>query len=98
MKLDWMEGLFEVHSGLLDILIVHGLVVFIITCTFLIFRLFWIRESCVRFLTAKVAMAGIYSMLFTAFMENYIIVAPFSLMLLMLFAYIGGIRKDKEVS
>ena len=96
MKLEWMEGLFEVHSGLLDILIVHGLVVFIITCTFLIFRLFWIRESCVRFLTAKVAMAGIYSMLFTAFMENYIIVAPFSLMLLMLFAYIGGIRKDKD--
>jgi hypothetical protein len=92
MKIEWMEGLFEVHSGLLDILIVHGLVVFIITCTFLVFRLFAIRESCVLFLPAKIAMAGIYSMLFTAFMENYIIVAPFSLMLLMFFAYIGGIR------
>ncbi|HAG68832.1 MAG TPA: hypothetical protein DCL38_02535 [Lachnospiraceae bacterium] len=89
MKLEWMEGLFEVHSGLLDILIVHGLVVFIITCTFLVFRLLRIREICTVDTVSKTAMAGIFAMLFTAFMENYIIVAPFSLMLLMLFSFIN---------
>lgn len=87
MKLEWMEGIFEVHSGLLDILIVHGLVVFIIACMFLVFRLLAIRERMAENTTVKIAAAGIYAMLFTAFMENYIIVAPFSLMLLLLFSY-----------
>ena len=92
MKLEWMEGLFEVHSGLLDILIVHGLVVFIITCMFLIFRLLAIREVCAAGTPAKAAAAGIYAMLFTAFLENYIIVAPFSLMLLLLFSYVNSLE------
>ena len=94
MKLEWMEGLFEVHSGLLDILIVHGLVVFIIVCTFLVFRLWAIRETVIKSYAARAAMAGIFAMLFTAFMENYIIVAPFSLMFLFLFAYINKWNKD----
>ncbi|MCR5790463.1 MAG: O-antigen ligase family protein [Lachnospiraceae bacterium] len=90
MQLEEMNGLFEVHSGLLDILIVHGLIVFLITCTFLVFRLFFIRERCASEHMAKTAMAGIFAMLFTAFLENYIIVAPFCLMFLLLFGYAGA--------
>ncbi|MCR4656447.1 MAG: O-antigen ligase family protein [Lachnospiraceae bacterium] len=97
MKLEWMEGLFEVHSGLLDILIVHGLVVFIIVCMFLVFRLFGIREIIAQSYAARSAMAGIFAMLFTAFMENYIIVAPFSLMFLCLFAYINHIGTEAKI-
>ncbi len=96
MKLEWMEGLFEVHSGLLDILIVHGLIVFIIVCMFLIFRLFGIREIITESYAGRPAMAGIFAMLFTAFMENYIIVAPFSLMFLFLFAFINHIETEAE--
>ncbi|MCR4923378.1 MAG: O-antigen ligase family protein [Lachnospiraceae bacterium] len=104
MKLEWMEGLFEVHSGLLDILIVHGLVVFLIVLCFILKRLFSLRETVSRDVAAKTAMAGIFGMLFTAFMENYIIVAPFSLMFLMLFAYVNhrgalleeGTMEEKE--
>ncbi len=90
MKLEWMEGLFEVHSGLLDILIVHGIFVFIVTAAFFVFRLFAIREAASADNRSKVAMAGIFSMMFTAFMENYIIVAPFNLCLLLLFTYAGS--------
>lgn len=95
MKLDWMEGLFEVHSGLLDILIVHGLVVFIICCTFLVFRLTAIRKYVINDNISKCAMAGIYAMLVTSFMENYIIVAPYSVLFLILFAIING-RENKN--
>ncbi|MCR4738987.1 MAG: O-antigen ligase family protein [Lachnospiraceae bacterium] len=90
MKLDWMEGLFEVHSGFLDILIVHGIVVFTVTLMFALFRLYGIRERVSSDRIAKTAMAGIFGMLFAAFMENYIIVAPFSIMLLLLFGFINN--------
>ncbi|MCR5734044.1 MAG: O-antigen ligase family protein [Lachnospiraceae bacterium] len=89
MKLDWMNGLFEVHSGFLDILIVHGVVVFITALMFAIFRLLGIREKAASDRLSKTAMAGIFGMLFTAFMENYIIVAPFVIMLLLLFGFIN---------
>ena len=40
INVDWMGGMFEVHNGLLDILIVHGAVVFAVTVFMLIKRLF----------------------------------------------------------
>ncbi|MCR5106646.1 MAG: O-antigen ligase family protein [Lachnospiraceae bacterium] len=102
INLEWLNGMFEVHSGLLDILMVHGLVVFIITMCFLLFRLFGIREMSGVDAVSKTAMAGIYGMLFTAFMENYVIVPPFLLMFLLLFTYINNralsLSGQKEVS
>lgn len=98
IKLDWMEGIFEVHSGLLDILIVHGIVVFLITIFFLLKNLFSIREKICENHLCKVAMNGIFAMLVTAFIENFIIVAPFSLFFMFLFVFINswGDRKIEE--
>lgn len=87
IKLDWMGGIFEVHSGLLDILIVHGVVVFLITMILLIKNLLALREKVSSDYMCKVAMCGLYAMLAAAFIENYIIVAPFSIMLLMIFVF-----------
>ncbi len=90
IKVEWMEGMLEVHNGLLDILIIHGLVVFIVACCFLIYRLFGIRKAASEDMVARCAMAGIMTMLMTAFLENYIIVPPFSLLLLVLFAIVNN--------
>lgn len=95
IKVEWMNGMFEVHSGLLDILIVHGIVVFLITIILLLKNLFALRESVSEDHLCKVAMGGIFGMLVTAFLENYIIVAPFSIMLLFLFVYINSNRDSK---
>jgi len=88
MKLDWMQGMFEVHNGLLDILIVHGLIVFLIVAVFLCVRLFGIRKYAVSSTTGKVVLAGIMAMLASSFLENYVIVPPFTLCFLMLFIFI----------
>ncbi|MCR5673744.1 MAG: O-antigen ligase family protein, partial [Lachnospiraceae bacterium] len=45
INVDWMGGMFEVHNGLLDILIVHGAVVFAITIFMLVKRLLSLREK-----------------------------------------------------
>lgn len=90
IKLDWMGGIFEVHSGLLDILIVHGTVVFLVTIILLIRNLLALHEKVSDNYMCKVAACGIFGMLAAAFIENYIIVAPFSLMLLVLFSYVNS--------
>lgn len=90
IKIDWMEGIFEVHSGLLDILIVHGVVVFIITIIMLVRIILAKCKIASQDYMCKVALCGIFGMLAAAFIENYIIVAPFSLMLLVLFSYVNS--------
>lgn len=93
IKIDWMNGMFEVHSGLLDILIVHGIAVFVITIILLLKNLFALREKAAADFNCKVAVCGIYAMLTTAFLENFIIVAPFSIMLLFLFVYVNSLSE-----
>lgn len=92
VQVEWMDGMLEVHNGLLDLLIIHGLAVFIAVCCFLLFRLFDIRKIAATDSVAKCAMAGIMTMLFTSFLENYVIVPPFSLLFLLLFAIINNRR------
>ena len=84
MRLDWLNGLFEVHNGLLDILIVHGVAVFAVTIVFLIKRFLECHEAGCSSHLNKCAMAGVFAMMLPAFMENYIIVPPFSLIFLIL--------------
>ena len=84
MQLDWLGGMFEVHNGLLDILIVHGIAVFAVTIVFIIKRFLELHESAVSGHLNKCAMAAVFAMMMPAFMENYIIVPPFSLILLIL--------------
>lgn len=86
MKLDFMEGMLEAHSAMLDILFIHGILVFIPVCGMLIYRLIGLRQQVEKSTVGKMIFAAIICMLVTGFFENYYIVQPFSLMLLSLFA------------
>lgn len=88
MKVEWMDGMFEVHNGLLDILIVHGIVVFSLVCFMLIRRLINVQYRATESVIGKVTLAGIIAMLVSSFMENFFIVPPFTLCFLILFVYI----------
>ncbi len=96
IQVEWMGGMLEVHNGLLDLLIIHGLVVFIAACCFLLYRLFGIRKIAAADPVAKCAMAGMMTMLLTSFLENYVIVPPFSLLFLFLFATINNRTQKQE--
>lgn len=87
MKLEWMGGMFEVHNGLLDILIVHGIAVFVITMILLVSRLLKLREKAASSTLNKVMMAGIVAILVSSFMENFFIVPPFTLAFMILLSY-----------
>ncbi|MBR5406370.1 MAG: O-antigen ligase family protein [Lachnospiraceae bacterium] len=89
MQLDWLGGMFEVHNGLLDILIVHGIAVFCVTIVFMIKRFLELHDAGTKSHINKCAAAGLFAMMMPAFMENYIIVPPFSLIMLIL---IGTIK------
>ncbi|MCR4684048.1 MAG: O-antigen ligase family protein [Lachnospiraceae bacterium] len=86
MKLSYMRGAFEVHNGLLDLLFVHGLPVFIAACVFLFFRLLSLRECVAGDKIGKYIFAAMAAILCTSFFENFVIVPPFSLIFLLLFA------------
>ncbi len=84
-----LEGTFEVHNGLLDILFVHGSIVFIVVLCFLIPLLLRQREQMAADAVSQFAMAGVFAMLATSFFENYFIVPPFMLLFMLLFSVIG---------
>ena len=86
INVDWMGGMFEVHNGLLDILIVHGVIVFAVTAFMLIQRLMGLREKAGGTLVSGAAMAGVFALLAASFMENFFIVPPFLLCVLALIA------------
>lgn len=86
INVDWMEGMFEVHNGLLDILIVHGVIVFAITLYLLIRRLMALREKASSNIMAKSAASAVFAILCASFMENFFIVPPFLLYVLVLIA------------
>ena len=92
IQLDWLNGMFEVHNGLLDILVVHGTAVFAVTIVLMVKRFLELHEFSVSSPLNKCAMAGVFAMMMPAFMENYIIVPPYSLILLIL---IGMVRKNE---
>ncbi len=86
INVDWMGGMFEVHNGLLDILIVHGIIVFAVTVFILIQRLLLLRENAGRSIVARSAAAAVFAILAASFMENFFIVPPFLLCTLVLIA------------
>ena len=90
---DYINGI-EVHNGLLDILIVHGLIVFAVMIVFLIKKLLPLRETVAGDDIAKFSFAAMGSMLVASMFENYIIVPPFMIMFFMLFAVINN-RADR---
>ncbi len=91
INVDWMGGMFEVHNGLLDILIVHGVIVFAVTVTLFIIRLLKMRKKAASNVVARSAMAGTFAILAASFMENFFIVPPFLLCILALIAIAGSV-------
>lgn len=93
VKTEWMDGMLEVHNGMLDIMIVHGIIVFIP-----IFLLFTKRLIDNRFAVSnsrinKALFGALICMMATSFFENFIIVQPFTLVILFLLAFQNGIRE-----
>lgn len=91
INVDWMGGIFEVHNGLLDILIVHGIFVFAAVCYLLVKRLLGLRKYAAADPVSASATAAVFAILATSFMENFFIVPPFLLCLLALIAIAGSV-------
>lgn len=79
--------IFEVHNGMLDILIVHGVIVFAAVAYLMIKRLRGFVDKAPR-----LAFAGVFAILFTSFFENFFINSPYLLVMMVLI----GLRKDYE--
>lgn len=90
VKTEWMDGMLEVHNGMLDIMIVHGVIVFI--PIFLLFtkRLFDNRVVASESRINKACFGALICMMATSFFENFIIVQPFTLVILFLLAFQNG--------
>ena len=86
INVDWMGGMFEVHNGLLDILIVHGIIVFAVTVFLLIRTLLGLREAAAQNIKSRSAVSAVFAILAASFMENFFIVPPFLLCTLALIA------------
>lgn len=93
-----LEGTFEVHSGLLDILFVHGVIVFAITLCMLLWQLLRLRMHMAEDTVSKYAVSAIFAMLATSFFENYFIVPPFLLLFLLLFMIVNLRMNSKHES
>jgi O-antigen ligase len=79
--------IFEVHNGLFDILVVHGILVFFVVLLLLLKRLFQYQ---IRFKNTNqmcITMAGFFAMLFTSFFENYVIVSPYLMVFFVLLTW-----------
>ncbi len=80
--------LFEVHNGLFDILVVHGIVVFTAVLWLLIRRLLACSLKGEISLLQRIAFSGVYAILFTSFFENFFIVPPYLLIFFVLLTLI----------
>jgi len=77
--------IFEVHNGLLDILVVHGLPVFICIAALLVMALNRLFSRDLLFCPDKrLAFSGVCTLLFASFFENCFIVTPYSCVFLVL--------------
>ena len=85
VKVDFMNGMLEAHSGMLDILIIHGIIVFIPICVLFVIKLNKLREHIIGSRVKKTVYAAIICTLFAGMFENFYIVQPFSLILLSYF-------------
>lgn len=78
--------IFEVHNGILDLLIVHGIPVFI-CAIILIYRtlLKALSNSSISRLR-RIALSAVFAILFTSFFENFFINSPYLLLMLLFIA------------
>lgn len=98
INVDWMGGMFEVHNGLLDILIVHGVIVSGVTVFLLIRSLIKLREEAARSIVARSAVSAVFAILAASFMENFFIVPPFLLCILVLIAIARSVCYNEHLN
>ena len=98
INVDWMGGMFEVHNGLLDILIVHGVIVFGVTVFLLIRSLMKLREEAAQSIVARSAVSAVFAILAASFMENFFIVPPFLLCTLVLIAIARSVCYNEHLN
>lgn len=84
--------IFEVHNGLFDILAVHGIVIFFLVLVLLIRKMWMLTENMKGTAVERIAFAGMISMLFTSFFENFFIVPPYLLVFFLLLTKSGAAR------
>lgn len=96
VKTDFMFGMLEVHNGMLDILIIHGIIVFIPICLLLTKRILERKEAVCDNRINKMIFAAIICMMVTSYFENYIIVQPFSLALFSLLSMLNGTQENSN--
>ena len=82
----WMGNIFEVHNGFLDILIVHGIIVFAVTAFMWIRMLLPLCEKAASSIVARSAVMAVFAILAGSLAENFFIVPPFLLCTLVLIA------------
>ncbi len=82
--------MFEVHNGLFDILVVHGIIVFLCILFLLVKALMRLFSRDIRFCPDKrIAFAGVFTMMLQSFFENGFIVTPFSCVFFVLLLIAG---------
>ena len=87
--------MFEVHNGLFDILVVHGILVF---CCVLYLLLKRLSECLLGFSVCsrddmwynyrRICVAAVFAILFTSFFENFFINSPYMLLLMVLMSMV----------
>lgn len=79
--------IFEVHNGMLDILVVHGLLVFAALLFLMIRRLGGLAAKGIG---GRIAASGLFAILFTSFFENFFINSPYLLVTVVLIGWCSG--------
>lgn len=76
--------IFEVHNGFFDILVVHGIIVFAIVLWIVIRRLWEVMKIETLDAEKRIALAGLFAILFSSFFENFFINSPYLLVVMLL--------------
>ena len=93
-----LESFFEynMHNAMYDILIVHGVIVFILSMILIISRLIGLG-SCMKTYLQRIAICGIFAMFFESFIDMDIMWSNYGPVLLFLLLVIYAGRSDEEV-
>lgn len=88
---------FNVHNAMYDILVVHGIIVFVLTMYFVIKRFSFFREKALNNKIVLMALCILISVFFESFIDVDLIWADYSINLIFLLAVINA-KYDNKVS
>ncbi len=85
--------IFEVHNGMLDILVVHGVLVFAALLFLMLKRLSGLSAVGI---SGRIAASGVFAILFTSFFENFFINSPYLLVTVVLIGWCSGEKIENK--